>query len=102
MQQGDNQYKIDSRTSDGVALAIRTGATIHTTEEIMRDMSVIFDNEEDENKDINEFLSNDDKDFSQLSIQQLNTLLEEALSKEDFESAITLRDELTRRKGESQ
>ena len=56
LQQGDNQYKIDSRTSDGVALAIRTGATIHTTEEIMRDMSVIFDNEEDENKDINEFL----------------------------------------------
>ena len=102
LQQGENQYKIDSRTSDGVALAIRTGATIHTTEQIMRDMSVVFDNEDDENNDIKEFLSNEDKDLSQLSTQQLNTLLEEALSKEDFESAISLRDELTRRKGESQ
>ena len=102
LQQGENQYKIDSRTSDGVALAIRTGATIHTTEQIMRDMSVVFDNEDEENNDIKEFLSNEDKDLSQLSTQQLNTLLEEALSKEDFESAISLRDELTRRKGESQ
>ena len=98
LQQGENQYKIDSRTSDGVALAIRTGATIHTTEEIMRDMSVIFDNEDEENKDINEFLSNDDKDLSQLSTEQLNSLLQEALSSEDFESAISLRDELNKRK----
>ena len=98
LQQGENQYKIDSRTSDGVALAIRTGATIHTTEEIMRDMSVVFDSDDEENRDINEFLSNDDKDLSQLSTEQLNSLLEEALSKEDFESAISLRDELNKRK----
>ena len=98
LQQGESQYKIDSRTSDGVALAIRTGASIHTTEEIMRTMSVIFDSESDEGNEINEFLSTDDKDLSQLSVTQINTLLEEALSKEDFESAIRLRDELNKRK----
>ena len=98
LQQGENQYKIDSRTSDGVALAIRTGATIHTTEQIMRDMSVIFDNEDQESNQIKDFISNDDKDLSQLSLSQLNTLLEEALSKEDFESAISLRDEMNKRK----
>ena len=48
LKQGDNQYKIDSRTSDGVALAIRTGAPIFTTEEIMRNMSVVFDEEGDD------------------------------------------------------
>lgn len=98
LQQGENQYKIDSRTSDGVALAIRTGATIHTTEKIMREMSVVFDNEGDDENEMNDFLSNEDKDLSQLSNSQLNTLLEEALSKEDFESAISLRDELNKRK----
>lgn len=98
LQQGENQYKIDSRTSDGVALAIRTGASIHTTEEIMRTMSVIFDSENKEGSEMEGFLSNDDKDLSQLSVTQINTLLEEALSKEDFESAIELRDELNRRK----
>ena len=98
LQQGENQYKIDSRTSDGVALAIRTGAPIYTTEELMRTMSVVFDNEDDEQTDMKEFLKNEDKDLSQLSTDTLNTLLEEALTKEDFESAISLRDELSKRK----
>ena len=102
LQQGENQYKIDSRTSDGVALAIRTGAPIYTTEEIMVNMSVVFDEESEEKTEIKEFISNDDKDISQLSTEKLNTLLQEALKKEDFESAISLRDELSKRKDESQ
>lgn len=98
LQQGENQYKIDSRTSDGVALAIRTGAPIYTTEEIMTNMSVVFDEEGEDETDMKNFLSNEDKDLSQLSIETLNTLLEEALGKEDFESAISLRDEMNKRK----
>ena len=98
LQQGENQYKIDSRTSDGVALAIRTGAPIYTTEEIMLTMSVVFDENDDENPEMKDFLSNEDKDLSQLSTDTLNTMLQEALGKEDFESAISLRDELNRRK----
>lgn len=98
LQQGENQYKIDSRTSDGVALAVRTGAPIYTTEEIMRTMSVVFDEDGNEETDMKEYLSNEDKDISQLSTETLNSLLEEALSKEDFESAISLRDELNKRK----
>ena len=102
LQQGENQYKIDSRTSDGVALAIRTGAPIYTTEEIMVNMSVVFDEDNEEQAEIKEFISNEDKDISQLSTEKLNALLQEALKKEDFESAISLRDELTKRKDESQ
>jgi bifunctional DNase/RNase len=98
LQQGEDQYKIDSRTSDGVALAIRTNAPIFTTEEIMKNMAVVFDEEGEEKTEMKDFLSNDDKDLSQLSIQTLNTMLEEALSKEDFEAAINLRDELNKRK----
>ena len=102
LQQGENQYKIDSRTSDGVALAIRTGAPIYTTEEIMVNMSVVFDEDNEEQAEIKEFISNEDKDISQLSTEKLNALLQEALKKEDFESAISLRDELSKRKDESQ
>jgi len=98
LQQGEDQYKIDSRTSDGVALAIRTNAPIFTTEEIMKNMAIVFDEEGEEKTEMKDFLSNDDKDLSQLSIQTLNTMLEEALSKEDFEAAIHLRDELNKRK----
>jgi len=98
LQQGEDQYKIDSRTSDGVALAIRTNAPIFTTEEIMKNMAIVFDEESEEKTEMKDFLSNDDKDLSQLTIQTLNTMLEEALSKEDFEAAIHLRDELNKRK----
>lgn len=98
LQQGEDQYKIDSRTSDGVALAIRTNAPIYTTEEIMKNMAIVFDEDSEEKTEMKEFLSNEDKDLSQLSLQTLNSMLEEALSKEDFEAAIHLRDELNRRK----
>ena len=102
LQQGGNKYKIDSRTSDGVALAIRTDAPIYTTEEIMLNMSVVFDEDSEEQADMNEVRKNDEKDISQLSTEMLNNLLQEALKKEDFEAAISLRDELSRRKDESQ
>lgn len=98
LQKGEEQYKIDSRTSDGVALAIRTNAPIYTTEEIMKNMAIVFDEESEEKIEMEDFLQNEDKDLSQLSTSMLNTMLEEALSKEDFESAIHLRDELTKRK----
>ncbi len=98
LQQGEDQYKIDSRTSDGVALAIRTNTPIYTTEEIMTNMAIVFDEESEEKTEMKEFISNEDKELSKLSKETLNTMLEEALSKEDFEAAIHLRDELNRRK----
>ena len=99
LQEGENQYKIDSRTSDGVALAIRTNAPIYTTEEIMKNMAIVFDEKSEDQEDMQDFLSNEDKDLSHVDKETLNSLLEEALSKEDFESAIKLRDELNKRKG---
>lgn len=98
LKQGNKEYKIDSRTSDGVALAIRTNAEIYTTEDIMRTMSVVFEEDGSEKKEMTDFMSNNEKDLSNLSTETLNTMLEEALSKEDFESAIPLRDELSKRK----
>ena len=98
LKQGDNEYKIDSRTSDGVALAVRTNAPIYTTEEIMRDMAIVFDEKSEEQAEMKDFLSNEDKDLSQLNTDTLNTMLQEALSKEDFEAAIRLRDEMNKRK----
>lgn len=98
LKQGNNQYKIDSRTSDGVALAIRTNSPIYTTEEIMKTMAVVFDEEEEEGTELKDYLTNEDRDLSQLSLETLNLMLEEALSKEDFEAAINLRDELNKRK----
>lgn len=101
LQLEDNIFKIDSRTSDAVALAIRTNAPIFTTEEIMQNMAIVFHESDfdEEPKEVNDFTANKDKDLSQVNTTTLNEMLQEALSKEDFEAAILLRDELNKRKG---
>ena len=43
LRQNGKEYRIDSRTSDAVALAIRTHSPVYTTEEIMRNMAIVFD-----------------------------------------------------------
>jgi len=41
--QNGREYRIDSRTSDAVAIALRTHSPIYTTEEIMQNMAIVFD-----------------------------------------------------------
>ncbi|HBX21290.1 MAG TPA: hypothetical protein DEF88_12680, partial [Porphyromonadaceae bacterium] len=43
LRQHGQEFKIDSRTSDAVAIAIRTNSPIYTNEEIMRKMAIVFD-----------------------------------------------------------
>ena len=43
LEQNEKEYRIDSRTSDAVALAIRVHAPIYTTPEIMQNMAIVFD-----------------------------------------------------------
>lgn len=93
-------YKIDSRTSDAVALAIRTNSPIYTTEEIMQNMAVVFDEqassvEEDYPKKVKE--DSDDEDLSSLRLEALKHRLTDAVNEENYELATKLRDEINRR-----
>src|SRR5690554_1612801 len=45
------KFNIDSRTSDAVALAIRTNSPIYTTEEIMKNMAIVFDEQNNINQE---------------------------------------------------
>ena len=103
LQQDGRMYNFDSRTSDAVALALRTNSPIYTTEEIMRDMAVVFResdpqeesdknnaNEEDKPENILEVLS-------EIHMDALQKRLEDALKEEDYELATWLRDEINRR-----
>lgn len=103
MQQGMIDKEIDSRTSDAIALSVRLNTPIFTTEEIMKKMSVVFDetkktSNEKEGGDENfeDYLN--DKKFSKLSLNKLQKLLKEAIEKENYEKASILRDEINLRK----
>jgi len=96
--QDDKTIQIESRTSDAIGIALRTKSPIYTTENIMREQAIIFD----ENS-IQENAGEDEKDnlaldYSLLNQGELESLLKEAIDGEDYELASLLRDELDKKK----
>lgn len=99
LSQNGKEYRIDSRTSDAVALAIRTSSPIYTTEAIMQNMSIVFDeHSESAIQDTNfKEVENKEEELSDLRLEALKHRLEDAVNEENYELATRLRDEINRR-----
>ena len=95
---------VDSRPSDAIALAVRTGCQIFVSEEVMRAASFVPTSEDsDEPEESLEIASDfESKQFpkqsSETKVASLQDQLREALEKEDYERAAKLRDEINRLK----
>lgn len=92
--------EIDSRTSDALALAVRFGCPIYTYENILEQAGISMEEPEGkhEKKAPRESVSSSEEDLSSLSVDELNQLLKEVLEHEDYIRAISIRDEINRRK----
>jgi len=99
---------IDARTSDAIALALRFQAPIFTYKNILDKAGIYLKVDSDKDKEnenvlvediINEDLetnaSNDN--YKSQTIEELNTLLEQAVINEDYEKAAKIRDEISKR-----
>lgn len=96
-----NIFEIDSRTSDAIAMAVRCDCPIYTYEFIMATAGVDVDEEDTlvEKAPEEEKQSRQKKpSFRDMSLQDLTTELERVISKEDYEKAAIIRDEINRRK----
>ena len=100
----DGQTKIiDSRTSDAVALALRFNSPIFTTTDIVRKAGIVLKITEDipeisvENPTTQTSKS---QGFVNYTIPELESLMNDAISNEDYEKASIIRDEIGRRKKE--
>lgn len=100
--------EIDSRPSDAIALAVRTGAPIFVSEEVMRVASFVPSTEETDEKFFS--LKDEDEEESQnqsqnniqdTKIAKLQNQLREAIEKEDYERAAKLRDEINKLQGKN-
>lgn len=101
LRQGDLKQEIDSRTSDAVAIALRVGAPIFTTERIMKDLGVVIDDfvmEDVQDSEKEEVGRPRTKGYSLLSTAELQEMLKDALKEEDYELASILRDEIQKKK----
>jgi len=95
------EYEIDARTSDSIALAVRFKCPIYTFENIMDEAGVVFDDDplmdEDLESELEEAVKSEN-DLSDLTMDELQKKLDEALSIEEYGKAAMIRDEIKKRK----
>lgn len=94
--------EIDSRTSDALALAVRFGCPIYTYENILESAGILMEDTGEKKKKEEELPVGTEslggEDLKALSVEELNTLLNEVLEQEDYIRAIAIRDEINSRK----
>jgi hypothetical protein len=95
--------EIDSRTSDALALAVRFGCPIYTYENILESAGIMMEETSGKKKKAAgeaalEEVRTGSEDLKAMSMEELNTLLNEVLESEDYIRAIAIRDEINSRK----
>ncbi|WP_221392414.1 bifunctional nuclease family protein [Dyadobacter sp. NIV53] len=99
------EVEVDARPSDAIAIGLRFDIPIYTYEAILSEAGIVSssstDEDEDEEQDtVRETLQTKGSFKDQirdLSFDELQKMLDDALSKEDYEKAAKIRDEMGRR-----
>ena len=100
----NDTVEIDSRTSDALALAVRFGCPIYTFENILESAGIMMEETSGKKKKVQGEMVEDvrtgggSEDLKAMSMEELNTLLNEVLESEDYIRAIAIRDEINSRK----
>ena len=101
----NDTVEIDSRTSDALALAVRFGCPIYTYENILDSAGILMEEttgkkkKSKETKEVAvEETGGSNEDLKTMSLEELNTLLNDVLESEDYIRAIAIRDEINNRK----
>ena len=92
-----NVMQIDARTSDAISMAVRYGCPIYTFDFIMESAGVILDDEEQQ-KEKKKATKPAAASIEEMSIANLEKLLDEALQKEEYEKAEQIRDIINSKK----
>ncbi len=95
--------EVDSRTSDALALATRFDCPIYTYELILQNAGIVLEGENEEEElhmqDMGDEPTKERSDnLSSYTVGELNTMLEDVLSEENYERAAQIRDEIKQRK----
>ena len=110
-EDGIKQIRLDSRTSDAIAIALRVKCDIYTTPEIVRECGVVLENSaEEKDKDDDSILALEPEEIhdetklkkwlSLLDVDELSDRLDEAIADENYEYAKMYKDEIRRREEE--
>ena len=90
---------LDARTSDAVAMAVRFEAPIFTTAEVLNEAGILLEIEDKQlGEDSFEESEQDNNNLSILPMEDLQSLLEQAVKEEDFDAALEIQEEIKKRK----
>ena len=93
---GSNEVRIDSRTSDAVALALRFDCPIYTYEEIIDKAGIVLEFGKKEPSKTKGSAKGGPR-YGKKTLEELQNMLDEAIAKEDYEKASEIRDEINKR-----
>jgi uncharacterized protein len=96
---GNRVTEIDSRTSDAVAIALRFDCPIYTYEPIMAQAGIVY--QEETADDAIEKPAEEEEienEFTLATLEELQDMLKQAVTNEDYERASLIRDEIKKRK----
>ena len=110
-EDGIKQIRLDSRTSDAIAIALRVKCDIYTTPEIVQECGVVLENSaEEKDKDDDSILALEPEEIhdetklkkwlSLLDVDELSDRLDEGIADENYEYAKMYKDEIRRREEE--
>lgn len=89
--------EIDARTSDAIAIGIRSKSPVFTFEHILSSAGIQLEDEGSSTSIDEEFIENKQTE-KELTVEELENLLQQAVENEDYERASELRDEIEKRK----
>ena len=92
---------LDARTSDAVAMAVRFDAPIYTTSQVLNEAGILLDIEDASKPEDAEEISDESitaGSFTDLSMEDLQNLLDSAVRDEDYDTALEIQEEIKRRK----
>ncbi|AEI51949.1 bifunctional nuclease family protein [Runella slithyformis] len=89
LKDSQNQIlEIDARPSDAIALAVRLGCSVFALPEVIEQSAYFFDEKTRDKKG----------SYAEYTLEELEELLKKIIAKEDYESAVRVREAIARRK----
>lgn len=105
---GERQITLDARTSDAIAIAMRTHSPIFTTPEILHETGFIIENENADNKDNpaansehREETANDEPKLENYAIEELERTLARLIEEENYEEAARVKEIINNKRDKS-
>ena len=97
-QEAAGIIQIDARSSDAIALAVRFGCPIYVDVEVMDEAGIVIE-EKGKLAVPTKAKSSSSASFEQYPLDELETMLQNFIAKEDYEKAAKIRDAIEKKRG---